>query len=76
MRIYDDHDRLLRPTEGGLLVGSSFLYCPPMAQELGLPGVVLVEPLRVQLAFGEAPTDGEREVARIRERFLTPQVAR
>ena len=79
MHIYDGHGRLLRPTDDGVWVGSDFLYSPPMARELGLPGVVLVEPLRVQLAFGESVADGERAVARIRERYagaLRPLQAR
>jgi hypothetical protein len=41
-----------------------------MAREPGLSGVVLVEPLRVQLEFEETPAGGEHAVARIRRRYL------
>jgi hypothetical protein len=51
-------------------MGSTFLHAPPLWRELGLPGVALVEPLRVQLGFGETPEDGEREVGRIQRRYV------
>lgn len=71
MQIFDGHGRLLRPTDDGLWVGATFLYAPPLWRELGLPGVVEVGPLRVQLGFGETPAEGEREVERIRQRYLS-----
>lgn len=69
MKIYDGHNRLLRPTDDGVWVGATFLYYPPMTRALGMPRVELVEPLRVQLAFGETPAAGEWELTRIRWRF-------
>jgi hypothetical protein len=70
VRVFDSHGRHLREIDEGIWVGSTFYFRPPVARELGEPGVVLAEPLRVQLERGETPADGEWTLARIRVRWL------
>ncbi len=70
VRVFDRQGRLLQEIDEGIWVGTTFYLRPPLARELGVPGVVLAEPLRVQLERGETPADGEWTLARIRVRWL------
>ena len=64
----DAPGQLIRPTDDGLWIGPDFYYCPPMARELGLPGMLFAEPLRVQFGFGDSVDDAESQVQRVERR--------